>query len=97
MRFKDDQRPACSPDVLARMLDGEAVLLDLASGTYFGLNAVASRVWELLSAGKNVGEVRAAMLREFEVAPEELERDLEDLLVRLGERGIIRWDDTARV
>ena len=52
VRFEDGQRLACAPDILSRILDGEAVLLDLASGTYFGLNPVGSRVWELISASK---------------------------------------------
>ncbi len=90
MTYADDVRISCSPDVLSRVLEGEAVLLDLASGTYFGLNVVGSRVWELISSGKSLGEVRAALLEEFEVDREVLERDLQDLLKQLLERGLIR-------
>ena len=63
VRFEDGQRLACAPDILSRILDGEAVLLDLASGTYFGLNPVGSRVWELISASKTVGEIRVVIQR----------------------------------
>ena len=37
-----------SPDVVFRDLDGEAVLLNLALGIYFGLNEVGTRMWNLL-------------------------------------------------
>ena len=37
-----------SEDVVARVVGGEAILLNLSTGTYFGLNPVGSRVWELL-------------------------------------------------
>jgi hypothetical protein len=88
--FTDDQRITPSPDVLGRVLDGEAVLLDLASGTYFGLNDVASRIWELVATGVTVGALREAMLAEFEVGAETLTADLESLLVAMQARGLIR-------
>jgi hypothetical protein len=86
----DDQRFTQGPDVVSRVLDGEAVILDLASGRYLGLNEVATRVWELLGEGRTVGAVRAALLAEFEVPAEVLEGDLEKLFADLTARGLIR-------
>ena len=40
-----------APDVVVRDLDGEAVVLDLATGTYFGLNDAGTRIW-LPSSGR---------------------------------------------
>jgi hypothetical protein len=91
----DDQHFACSADVLARVLDGEAVLLDLASGEYFGLNSVGTRVWELLSAGRSYGEVRAAIVGEFDAPPGAVERDIEELVGRLLERNLVSLVDAA--
>ncbi len=42
--LRDGQRIKIRDDVLSRILDSEAVLLDLKSGTYFGLNEVGSEV-----------------------------------------------------
>lgn len=75
-----------SPDVVSRVLDGEAVLLDLASGTYFGLNEVGTRVWELLEQPRTPAELRAALLAEFDVSEDVLARDLEELLGTLETR-----------
>ena len=60
--WADEQRFAVAPDVVSRVLDGEAVLLDLAAESYFGLNAVGTQVWHHLAAGKTYGEMRAALL-----------------------------------
>ena len=90
VRFEDGQRLACAPDILSRILDGEAVLLDLASGTYFGLNPVGSRVWELISASKTVGEIRVVIQQEFDVTDDVLTRDLDELFITLEKRGLIR-------
>jgi coenzyme PQQ synthesis protein D (PqqD) len=86
----DTDRVLPAPDVLSRTLDGEAVLLDLASGRYFGLNEVGTRVWELLGAGKSVAEIREALLGEFDVPADVLERDVSELLDALRARGLVR-------
>ncbi len=46
-----------SPDVVFRDLDGEAVILDLVSGTYFGLNEVGTRVWRLVDEGRDAAQI----------------------------------------
>ncbi len=90
MPLRDDEKFSQAPDVMSRVLDGQAVLLDLASGKYMGLNDVATRVWELIGAGKAFGEIRAALLAEFDVAPDLLERDLDGLFSDMRARGLIR-------
>jgi hypothetical protein len=87
---RDDERFARSPDVVSRVLDGEAVLLDLASNKYLGLNEVATRVWELIGEGRAFGEIRAALLREFDVTGDALDRDLDQLFTDLQDRKLIR-------
>jgi hypothetical protein len=89
MATRDHQRFARSADVVSRVLDGEAVLLDLASGKYLGLNEVATRVWELLDGDRAFGAIRAALLDEFAVQPEVLDRDLDQLFAELTARGLI--------
>jgi hypothetical protein len=66
----------CVADVASREIAGEAVLLHLAQGTYFGLNGVATRAWALLSGGASMAEVHAALLEEYEVEPDVLRADL---------------------
>ena len=90
MALPDDQRFTLSADVVSRVIEGEAVLLDLASSRYLGLDPTATRVWELLGEGKPFGAVRAALLAEFEVAADVLERDLDRLFADLTARALIR-------
>ena len=86
----DDLVLCGSEDVLVRALDGEAVLLDMASGKYFGLNEVGSRVWELIEKGEPVGTIRAAIVREFEVDDARAGEDLAALVTELEARGLVR-------
>jgi Coenzyme PQQ synthesis protein D (PqqD) len=90
MTLRDEQRFTLSADVVSRVIDGEAVLLDLVSSKYLGLNAVATRVWELLGEGKAFGAIRSALLAEFEVPADVLERDLDQLFADLQGRALIQ-------
>ena len=82
------QRLLRSEDVLFQNLDGEAVLLDLASETYFGLNEVGTRVWELLESPMSLGEIATQLQSEYEVESARAESDVLDLATRLIEAGL---------
>jgi len=88
--LSDDLVLRGSDDVLVRALDGEAVLLDMASGKYFGLNEVGARIWELLATGESVGAIRRAIVAEFEVDEARAGEDLAALLTELETRGLVR-------
>lgn len=77
------------PDVLAQTVVGESVLLDLRSQKYFGLNEIGTRVWQLLQQGGDVAAVQARLLEEYDVAPDQLVRDLDELLERLLRAGLV--------
>jgi hypothetical protein len=68
----------------------EAVLLDLASEYYFGLNAVGKRAWQLLSADPSVKSAFNALQSEYDVDAAQLEGDLLALLQQLADAGLVR-------
>ena len=78
-----------SDDVVFRDLAGEVVLLNLATGTYFGLDAVGTRIWHLIAEHGSKETVIDALLAEYEVADDQLRRDLDDLIGRLREQGLL--------
>lgn len=86
-------KAAIPSHVMARQVGDEMVILDLDTGTYFGLDPVGARVWALLSEGKTVGETREAMLDEFDVGRERLEQDMNELLDKLSGQGLIKIEE----
>ena len=75
--------------VMARQVGEETVILDLASGTYFGLGPEGARIWQLMGEGKTLAEVCAAMLAEYEVSQEVIERDVLRLAEELRSKQLI--------
>jgi hypothetical protein len=79
-----------APDVVFRELDGEAVLLNLESGMYFGLDQVGTRIWQLIQEHGALQQVFETMRDEFEVGSDALERDLLELVDELRAKGLVR-------
>ena len=75
--------------VVARQVGAETVILDLASGTYFGLDATGARIWQLMGEGKTIAEICAVMLAEYEVSREAIERDVLALAEELCAKQLI--------
>jgi hypothetical protein len=80
---------AIAKDQVSADLAGEAVILNLKSGVYYGLNSVGAYIWSLIQEARNLGEIRGALLREYEVEPECLEHDLATLLKALVAAGLV--------
>jgi hypothetical protein len=89
MAFKDDTRISVRKDVLSKVIDGEAVLLDLKGGSYFGLNEVGSTIWELIREGTTVGAIRHELLARYDVDATTAGDDLDSLLNDLQARGLV--------
>jgi hypothetical protein len=80
--------PRVAESVVFRELDGEAVILNLDTGTYFGLDEVGTRIWQRLDRGDPVDAVVAALVEEFEVAPETARADVDRLIAQLVDKGL---------
>ena len=76
-------------NVLFRELEGECVLLNLDTESYFGLDDVGTRMWLALTQADSINAALAALQQEFEVEPDRLRRDLEELAVELLEQGLL--------
>ena len=75
-----------APDVVFRELDGEAVILNLESGIYFGLDQVGTRIWRLIQEHGALQKVFETMCDEYDVGSDTLERDLLQLVDELCEK-----------
>ena len=78
------------PEVMARTVGDETVILDLASGTYFGLDPVGARMWDLMGEGMTLAEVCDRMLEEYAVSRDQLEGDTLRLGEELQRQGLIQ-------
>lgn len=88
-------RVAVSLEVMLQEVAGEAVLLDLKSESYFGLDGVGTRIWRLVEQDGHLQAVHAALLAEFGVDAARLELDLKELIGRLVGAGLMNVETTG--
>lgn len=78
------------PDgVVVQEIQGESVLLQLASGHYYSLDAVGTRMLQALLAAPSLADACDRLLGEYDAEPERLRRDLEGLADQLLEQGLL--------
>jgi hypothetical protein len=65
--------------VVSREVSGEMVLLDLETGSYFGLDAVGARIWELAGQGMTLAAICDEILKDYDVTRERVEQDVLEL------------------
>ncbi len=70
-------------------LAGEAAILNLTTGIYYGLDPIGARVWQMIQQPTTLGSVRDALLQDYEVESEVLEADLKVLLADMMQHGLI--------
>ena len=84
-----------STEVIAQEVSGETVLLDLGSEQYFSLDVVGTRIWQMLGESKTPDEIKAQLLTEYDVAGDELERDIQSLIATLLDEGLLSAESSA--
>lgn len=71
-------------------VDNEWVMIDLDSGEYYGLNAIASDIWQRLAEPVLVADLCADLLQRYDVEAERCERELLALLRQMQEKHMLR-------
>jgi hypothetical protein len=88
-RIAADTVVVAAADQVSAGLDDEAVVLNLRSGSYHGLNEVGARVWQLLAEPRSVSSVADAIVSEYDVDRTRCQADILVLLEELLDQGLI--------
>ncbi|MFH1783719.1 MAG: PqqD family protein [bacterium] len=72
-----------------RIIEEEAVLVDVDRGEVIHLNPVGAEIWNLIDGKKSVGEIVTHIYQQFEVAQETAKKDTLEFLAKLAKKDII--------
>jgi hypothetical protein len=84
-----NQKLSISENALAQELNGEVVILNIESETYYSLNAVGSRIWLLLSSLENVKALIEQLLQVYVVDEVRFHADVTAFVEKLVEEGLL--------
>ncbi len=85
-----DKKIIFSDTVYTQKIDGEMVLLDMASENYFGLDSIGSEIWQLLYDGATLRQVQETLLELYDAEPEVLINDFEKFMTKLLDSGLVK-------
>lgn len=74
---------------LVSTIEDELVMFDVNAGQYYGLNNVATAVWNHLETEKTVEELCQALIGEFDITLDDCRNELLTFLPELEEKGLI--------
>jgi len=79
------------PDVLHEVIDGEAIMINMTTGSYYSLEAVGGLVWELLQQGAaSAGTLTTALLPAVTGEAATIQGDIGELLNEMLAEGLVR-------
>ncbi len=76
--------------MLTAALNDELVMMSVELGHYFSLNAVGTRIWELLETPRSFDALLATLTEEYEAEPEVIRSEVGNFLARLESEGLVR-------
>lgn len=86
---------AAGPHVIYEILDGEAVVINLDCGHYFGFDEIATCLWSsLISCRKTFSETLQDLRGRYTADEAVLTTAVQDFVVRLEQEGLIRASGT---
>jgi len=81
------------PDIAAKVIDGETIILNVSNSNYYSTIDVGTTVWELIAAGRDFQNILSHIADLYDVPETQVEQDIEKFVSDLlSERLIIMSD-----
>lgn len=77
------------PELLYSKIGDEIVLLTIESGKYFKVDAVGSRIWEIIKESTSIQILLNQLVEEYDVSFEECQKDVLSFIEKLQQDNLI--------
>lgn len=84
-----ESRVVRSEDFITSTVDNELVMMSLEKGTYYGLDAIGSQIWENIAAPITIDALCQKLVDAFEVDPAQCQADVLAFLNELHQEGMV--------
>jgi hypothetical protein len=83
-------------DVASKVIDGEAIIINVASGTYYSLDDAGALVWQAIQEGRPLGDAIAVVVDRYDVPRARAEADVQSLVAELLREGLVGEAEPGR-
>jgi len=88
--LNDKSRIRLNQELLQSEIDGETIMMSIDNGKYYGLNTVASRIWDLIKEEPLFSELIFKLIEEYNIEKSQCEIDTKEFVLNLLENNLIR-------
>ena len=78
-----------TPGVAAKVIEGEAIIMNLSTGMYYSMDGVGALLWEWVERGHSVGEIVDGLADRYETSISQVQADVEHLLDQVIQEGLV--------
>lgn len=76
-------------EVASKVIDGEAIIINLANGVYYSMDKAGALVWDLLQKGHSLEEVVVAVTGRYDVTRQQAESNVLELVRELVQENLV--------
>ena len=76
-------------EVTSKVMDGEAIMINLANGIYYSMDKVGGKIWECIEQEQSLEQIIQAIVASYDVSHEQGKKDIENLVGQLLEENVI--------
>jgi len=76
-------------EITSKVMDGEAIMINLATGIYYSMDKVGGAIWEGVEQEQRLGQILQTVVATYEVSVDQATKDLESLVSQLREENLI--------
>ena len=76
LSLKDRLQPQGN-EVAAKVMDDEAIIINLANGIYYSMDRVGASIWEMIEGKHSLDEIITTTVARYDVSPEQAQADIE--------------------
>jgi len=84
-------------EVASKVIDGEAIIINLANGVYYSIDKVGALVWELLQSGCTLEQVINTVTAQYDVTGEQAEANIRELVEELVQEDLVVSSENGNV
>lgn len=78
-----------NPNVIHEVIDGEAVLVSLETGSYYSIDNVGAAIWSHIEHGLGLPQIVEAISNQYAGEPAQIETGVKQLVAQLQEERLI--------
>jgi Coenzyme PQQ synthesis protein D (PqqD) len=76
-------------EVAAKVIDGEAILINLSNGMYYSMDQVGGLIWTMISEGHSLAAIASAVAESYDVSAAQAQADLERVAAELVHENLV--------